>query len=52
MSGLYTAFSDSHTLTTEDLDREVRGTVPLSVTMAEKVSALRAWARSRTVRAN
>ena len=52
VSGLYTAFSDSSTLTTEDLEREVRGTVPLSVTMAEKVSALRAWAGSRTVRAN
>jgi SpoVK/Ycf46/Vps4 family AAA+-type ATPase len=52
VSGLYTAFSDSQTLTTGDLQREVRGTVPLSVTMAEKVGALRAWARSRTVPAN
>ncbi len=52
VSGLYTAFSGSQTLSTEDLEREVRGTVPLSVTMAEKVGALRAWAKGRTVPAN
>jgi SpoVK/Ycf46/Vps4 family AAA+-type ATPase len=52
VSGLYTAFSDDKTLSTEDLEREVRGTVPLSVTMEEKVDALRAWASGRTVRAN
>jgi SpoVK/Ycf46/Vps4 family AAA+-type ATPase len=52
VSGLYTAFSGDQALTTKDLEREVRGTVPLSVTMAEKVGALRAWARDRTVPAN
>ncbi len=52
VSGLYTAFSVDQALTTNDLEREVRGTVPLSVTMAEKVGALRAWAQSRTVPAN
>ncbi len=52
VSGLYTAFSGSQTLSTEDLEREVRGTVPLSVTMAEKVGALRTWAKGRTVPAN
>jgi SpoVK/Ycf46/Vps4 family AAA+-type ATPase len=52
VSGLYTAFSDNQTLTTVDLEREVLATVPLSVTMVEKVSALRAWAQSRTVPAN
>lgn len=52
VSGLYTAFSEEAALTTEDLLREVGGTVPLSVTMGEKVEALRTWARERTVSAN
>ena len=39
VSGLYTAFSDEHPLIASDLEREVRGTVPLSVTMAEKIGA-------------
>jgi AAA+ superfamily predicted ATPase len=52
VSGLYTAFSDDKTLTTEDLEKEVHATVPLSVTMQEKVTALRDWASGRTVRAN
>ena len=52
VSGLYTAFSEDQALTSSDLVREVRSTVPLSVTMEEKISALRAWASSRTVRAN
>jgi len=52
VSGLYTAFSLEHPLTTEDLLREVAGTVPLSVTMAEKIASLRAWAETRTVPAN
>ena len=52
MSGLYTAFSGDSGLTTEDLRREVGSTVPLSVTMGEKVTALRNWAQGRTVSAN
>lgn len=52
VSGLYTVFSAEKALTTADLRREVDGTIPLSVTMAEKVGALRAWARGRTVAAN
>lgn len=52
VSGLYTAFSDGHSLTDADLEREVAATVPLAVTMAEKIEALRSWARSRTVPAN
>jgi SpoVK/Ycf46/Vps4 family AAA+-type ATPase len=52
VSGLYTAFSGDSDLTTEDLRREVGGTVPLSVTMGEKVAALRKWAQGRTVSAN
>jgi len=52
VSGLYDAFSDGNALTMDDLVRELRGTVPLSVTMAEKIGALREWATTRTVRAN
>jgi hypothetical protein len=52
VSGLYTAFSGDSDLTTEDLRREVGSTVPLSVTMGEKVAALREWAKGRTVSAN
>ncbi len=52
VSGLYTAFSDGKKMTTEDLRAEVGGTVPLSVTMEERVEALRRWAHGRTVPAN
>jgi SpoVK/Ycf46/Vps4 family AAA+-type ATPase len=52
VSGLYTAFTEDRVLSTEDLLREVGVTVPLSVTMAERIAALRSWARERTVPAN
>lgn len=52
VSALYTAFSGQSTVGTEELLSEVRSTMPLSVTMAEHMDALRAWADGRTVRAN
>ncbi|HEX6308379.1 MAG TPA: AAA family ATPase [Longimicrobiales bacterium] len=52
VSALYTAFSDATPLTTEHLLREAAATKPLAVTMAEKIAALREWARERTVPAN
>ena len=52
VSGLYSAFTEETTLKTGDLMREAGNTVPLSVTMAERVEGLRAWARERTVQAN
>jgi SpoVK/Ycf46/Vps4 family AAA+-type ATPase len=52
VAGLYTAFSEKQTLSTDALLREVAATRPLSKMMAEKVAALRAWAEGRTVRAN
>ncbi len=52
VSGLYTAFTADSAMTTGDLLREVETTVPLSVTMSERIEGLRAWARRRTVRAN
>jgi AAA+ superfamily predicted ATPase len=49
VAGLYTAFSGKQQLSTEILLAELRGTQPLSVTRAEEVSSLRAWAQSRAV---
>ena len=34
------------------LEAEIDGTRPLSVTMSEKITALREWARERAVRAD
>jgi AAA+ superfamily predicted ATPase len=52
VSALYTAFNDGGALTTEHILREIASTRPLSVTMAERITALREWASSRTVAAN
>jgi hypothetical protein len=51
-SALYAAFAKKTGLTTEMVLKEIRSTFPLSVTMREKVEALRAWARDRTVPAD
>lgn len=51
-SALYAAFAKKTGLTTEMILKEIRSTFPLSVTMREKVEALRAWARDRTVPAD
>ena len=52
ISGLYTAFSGTGVLDTPLLLEEVGRTRPLATTMREKVAAMRAWARERTVPAN
>ncbi|MFT5423451.1 MAG: hypothetical protein ACI89L_001228 [Phycisphaerales bacterium] len=49
IAGLHTAFSEKRELTTEDVLKCVRTSPPLSVTMAEKVAKLRAWAKERCV---
>jgi hypothetical protein len=49
VSATYSGLSSSRPLDTELLLIEVQGTQPLSVTMAEKVDALRTWARGRAV---
>jgi ATPase family associated with various cellular activities (AAA) len=51
-SGLYSAFAQKCALSTELLVKEIASTYPLSVTMREKVEALRQWARERAVPAN
>ena len=52
VSGLYTAFAEGRPLDQTLLLSEVTSTNPLSVTMAEKVSAIREWAQGRAVPAN
>ncbi|MFT5049807.1 MAG: SpoVK/Ycf46/Vps4 family AAA+-type ATPase [Chlamydiales bacterium] len=49
VAGLYTAFAAGAELTNEIVLAEIQIAVPLSVTMAEKVAALRNWARGRAV---
>lgn len=49
VAGLYTAYAEKSELTTEILLREIEAAVPLSVTMAERVTSLRNWASGRTV---
>ena len=52
VSALYTAFNDGTALTTEHLLAEAAATKPLATMMAEKIGALREWAKERTVPAN
>ena len=52
VASLYAAHYQESVLTTEMILQEISQTKPLSVVMAEKVSALRAWANERAVKAN
>jgi SpoVK/Ycf46/Vps4 family AAA+-type ATPase len=52
VSALYTAFANGSDLDQAVLEEEARITRPLSVTMHEKVAALREWARERAVPAD
>ena len=52
VSALYTAFAEKKQLDAALLLQEVAATRPLAHTMSERVSALREWARERTVAAN
>jgi SpoVK/Ycf46/Vps4 family AAA+-type ATPase len=49
VGALYRAFGVGAALATEELVAEAEGTVPLSVTRAEDVARLRAWAAGRAV---
>ncbi|WP_432976422.1 AAA family ATPase [Dactylosporangium sp. CA-233914] len=51
VAALFDAFSERRPLHREDILRSVAGMVPLSVTQAEKLGALREWARTRAVAA-
>ena len=52
VAALYTAHAERKPLDTDLLMQEIRNSRPLSVIMAEQVSALRAWASERTVPAD
>lgn len=51
VSALYTCFARGDELSMVPLLDELDATQPLSVTMRDKISALRAWAKDKTVRA-
>ncbi len=51
IGGLFEAFAARRPLIRDDLVRAVANMVPLSVTMAERIGALRAWAETRAVAA-
>lgn len=52
VAALYRAYAAGREVTTEDVLAEVRTTSPLSVTRAEDVAAIRAWAQGRAVPAS
>ncbi len=47
IEALFDAFDDAHDLDTATLRRTLERSVPLSTTMAEQVTALRLWAKTR-----
>lgn len=51
-SALYSAFAQKAELSAEMIVKEIRSTYPLSVTMRERVDALREWAHDRAVPAS
>jgi SpoVK/Ycf46/Vps4 family AAA+-type ATPase len=52
VSGLHQAFADRSELTASHILHALRSSPPLSVTMAERLAALRAWAKGRCVPAD
>ncbi len=52
VSALYAAHARRAALSTKDVRDEIAATKPLSVVMAEKITALRMWAAERTVSAD
>lgn len=52
VAALYRAHADGRALSQEDLREEIRATRPLATVMAERIQALREWARDRTVPAD
>ena len=52
VEALYSVFSKETKLSQLDIEKEIQKTRPLSVLFSEKISALRKWAKERTVSAN
>ena len=51
VAGLFDAFAERRPLAEDDLFRAVDNMVPLSVTQAEQIAAIRAWAATRAIAA-
>ncbi|MEO5936586.1 MAG: AAA family ATPase [Terriglobales bacterium] len=51
-SSMYACFADKKSLCTEIILAEIKNTVPLSLTRAEDIGKLRAWAKQRAVPAS
>lgn len=51
VAALFDAFAERRSLTAEDLSRAVHNMVPLSITQAEEIAAVRRWAANRAVAA-
>ncbi|GAA1980100.1 AAA family ATPase [Terrabacter lapilli] len=51
VAALFDAFADRRQLKDDDLVRSIRNMVPLSVTQAEEIAAVRSWAATRAVAA-
>jgi SpoVK/Ycf46/Vps4 family AAA+-type ATPase len=51
IAGLFDAFAERRPLAEADLSRAIANTVPLSITQAEQISAIRRWAATRAVAA-
>jgi SpoVK/Ycf46/Vps4 family AAA+-type ATPase len=52
IAGLFEAFSEDRSVSAHDFERALRNTVPLSVTQAEQILAVRSWANLRAVAAS
>ena len=52
VAAMYEAYAEKRKLDSEGVEKEMKRTRPLSVVMAEKVAALRAWASERAVSAD
>lgn len=51
ISGLFEAFAEKRAVTVADFEKAIKNTVPLSVTQAEQIRAIREWANIRAVAA-
>lgn len=51
VAALFEAFSEERAVTVADFEKAIRNTIPLSVTQAEQIHAIREWANVRAVAA-
>jgi SpoVK/Ycf46/Vps4 family AAA+-type ATPase len=52
ISSVVEAYSESRTLTEDDLHKVISSTVPLSVTMEDQIKAIKSWAHDRALNAS